>query len=204
MSGGWKRPIVNGGVVLFALWPIAQLALVARYDVNPWKLGGFGMYSTPQLGCYFVMFGRAAGATEWVEIDDLPPELEEPLDDYLRLRRGIRELAEPDGIARLILERRPALERLAIEVRQLELDRRTGWIEERIYRYEYGREYEEARCRVHTQPAKVPACGPLLTQRRPHGRNADGRRSRGASRGRCPHRGRVPPGRGDRGDDLRG
>ena len=42
-----KRRLVAAGLLLFALWPPLHFALVRRYDVDPWKLFGFAMYSVP-------------------------------------------------------------------------------------------------------------------------------------------------------------
>ena len=61
-------------LVFVALWPFVHLGLVARYEINPWKLGGFAMYTTPVPPVQVVLFeqGRAGGMTP---IDErlLPP-----------------------------------------------------------------------------------------------------------------------------------
>lgn len=53
---GWSvhKAIVVGFVVLHSAWIILHLNLVSRELINPWKLGGYGMYTTadPQSGLH--------------------------------------------------------------------------------------------------------------------------------------------------------
>ena len=48
----WKRVLLQAGLVAFALWPAVHIGLVKGYDLNPWKLAGWGMYSAPQIPCH--------------------------------------------------------------------------------------------------------------------------------------------------------
>mgnify|MGYP001616078877 CR=1 FL=1 len=62
MSAHAKTTVVAGALAALTLWPLVHLWLVARYDVSPWKLAGWGMYSAPRsrsLG--MEVFGRPAG-----------------------------------------------------------------------------------------------------------------------------------------------
>ena len=42
-----------------ALWPIGHAALVARYDVDPWKLAGWAMYTRPTPPLLVALFTTA-------------------------------------------------------------------------------------------------------------------------------------------------
>ena len=45
---GWsiRKGILVGLVVLHSVWIVVHLNLVSRDLINPWKLGGYGMYTT--------------------------------------------------------------------------------------------------------------------------------------------------------------
>ncbi len=47
-SAGWsvRKAIMVGLVVLHSVWIVIHLNLVSRDLINPWKLGGYGMYTT--------------------------------------------------------------------------------------------------------------------------------------------------------------
>ncbi len=45
--GRARAAAAAGLVALVALWPIAHVVLVRKFDLNPWKLGGFAMYAVP-------------------------------------------------------------------------------------------------------------------------------------------------------------
>ena len=59
---------MNGLRVVMTIWPLAHIGLVFAYDVSPWKLAGWGMYSAPRMDSYGMeIYGGPAG----------PPALEQ-------------------------------------------------------------------------------------------------------------------------------
>lgn len=45
---GWslRKATIVGLVVLHSAWIVFHMILVSRELINPWKLGGYGMYTT--------------------------------------------------------------------------------------------------------------------------------------------------------------
>jgi hypothetical protein len=131
-----KRRIVVAGLVLFALWPAVHRALVAAFDVNPWKLGGWAMYTRPhfppELRLYVL---RGDGERE---IARLTPWERTLADELAERRYTIGELASPDALARALLERTRG-DGVAIELRTRFLDPVTARIGERVERRELRR-----------------------------------------------------------------
>jgi hypothetical protein len=133
-----KRAVVHSWLVAFAVWPAVHIALVQVWDVNPWKLMGWGMYAAPQMPAELRISGaRPDGST--VSLTDLPEELDAEECAFLRARLGLGSLARPARLARAILDRDPSLDGVTIEVDQPWLSRRTGLIEVRTSGYTYRR-----------------------------------------------------------------
>ncbi len=57
---GWpvQKIILLGLVVIHTAWIVIHLNLVAREQINPWKLGGYGMYTTPHPRPVMSLFDR--------------------------------------------------------------------------------------------------------------------------------------------------
>ena len=126
-------------LVAFAIWPAIQLGLVAVYDVNPWKLAGWGMYSAPQLPAKVQVLCRAPDAVGVYELGSIRPELEPEFRRFLRMRRSLRRLVRPDRFARAVLDHYAAIEGVDVVVVQPVMNRHTGMIEERSTVYSYDR-----------------------------------------------------------------
>jgi hypothetical protein len=134
-----KRTIVHGWLIGFALWPAVHIGLVKRWDVNPWKLMGWGMYAAPQMPAELRITGSLPDGSGFALADELTEELAAEQYDFLRTRLGLGDLARPERLARAILDRNAALDGVTIEVDQPKLSRRTGIIEVRTTRYTYRR-----------------------------------------------------------------
>jgi hypothetical protein len=135
----FKRRLVYLALVALAVWPALHIGLVLRYDVNAWKLAGWGMYSTPQLAAYVRVSGLTPDEIGVYELRSIRPALQPARDEFLERRRGLRKLVEPDGFAHALLEHYTALDGVIIEVVQPTLNPRTGMIEETSVTYEYRR-----------------------------------------------------------------
>jgi hypothetical protein len=133
------RTAVNLALVFFALWPLGHLALVRAYDVNPWKLAGWGMYTTPQFTPLVSIECLTPDAIGRYELGSVHPDWQDELDDFVRRRRGLGRLARPDALGRRLLAVYPAILGVEITVERPFLDRRKGMVESATETYFYGR-----------------------------------------------------------------
>ena len=131
--------MVNIALAFCALWPAVQMALVARYGVNPWKLAGWGMYAAPQLTPLVSVECLTPDTVGRYELLTVQPEWERELAEFVQRRRGLGRLARPDRLGRRLLEVNPAVTGVEITVEQPVLDRRTGMIEGQTSTYRYDR-----------------------------------------------------------------
>ena len=134
-----KRNLVHAALVVFTAWPVIHLGLVKRYDVNPWKLAGWGMYSAPQLPSYVQITCLTPDSVGSYELRSLRADLEAELQKFLLLRRHLGRLVEPDEFARALLDYYPTIDGVDIAVLEPVLNPGTGMIEEQSATYEYRR-----------------------------------------------------------------
>jgi hypothetical protein len=104
--------------------------LCQRYDVSPWKLAGWGMYSAPRprtLG--MEVWGRdaATGSDEQLRLPT--PALTAEGAAFLERWRWLGRLARPDRFATAVLAARPGWSHLRIEAYRSHLDPRTGMVD---------------------------------------------------------------------------
>jgi hypothetical protein len=131
--------VVYAFLLAFALWPLVHIGLVKRYDVNPWKLAGWGMYSAPQLPAWLQLSALTSDSVGVYELQTIQPALQPAVDDFLRRRRGLRQLVVPDSLAQETLDYYPGIDGVRIVVVQPFLNPHNGMIEERTTTYEYRR-----------------------------------------------------------------
>jgi hypothetical protein len=136
---GFKRIVLYVGLLVFTIWPVAQIGLVKRHDVNPWKLAGWGMYSAPQLPGDVRVLCHTPDAVGTYELRTIQPELQPVLLSFLQRRLGLGRLAEPDELARALFDFYPAIDGVSIDVLQPVLDRHTGMIVEETSTYSFPR-----------------------------------------------------------------
>ena len=134
-----KQAVVHAALVALTVWPALHIGMVKLYDVNPWKLAGWGMYSAPQLPSYVQITCLTPDSVGSYELGSLQPELEPELQEFLLLRRHLGRLVEPDEFARALLDYYPAIDGVDIAVLEPVLNPRTGMIEEQSATYEYRR-----------------------------------------------------------------
>jgi hypothetical protein len=96
--------MVHAGLIVLTVWPVVHLGLVWRYDVNPWKLAGWGMYSAPQLPGEVQVFCLTPDVVGRYELRTIQPDLQPALRAFQRSRLGLGRLAGPDGFARALLD----------------------------------------------------------------------------------------------------
>ncbi len=122
-----RRVGVLAVLALVALWPLAHRAIVARYDVNPWKLGGFAMYTTYrtwQVG----LFDAKGKQLRPIDPRSLPVSARQAILDFRAQRSAIGTFARPTAMARAVFDARPDLDRMLVVVERFALDPETGRI----------------------------------------------------------------------------
>lgn len=108
------------------LWPLVHRALVERYDINPWKLGGFAMYTTPTPPVLVVALEGRQGALKPVDETALPDTARRALRDFRADRHALGELQTAEGVGRALLNARPDLDWVVVAVQRMKLDRQTA------------------------------------------------------------------------------
>ena len=140
----FQRNLVHAALVVFTAWPAIHLVLVKGYDVNPWKLAGWGMYSAPQLPSYVQITCLTPDNVGRYELGSLQPELEPALQEFLLARRHLGRLVGPDALARALLDYYPAIDGVEIAILEPVLNPRTGMIEEQSETHEFRRVQESS------------------------------------------------------------
>jgi hypothetical protein len=106
---------------LVALWPLVHRCLVARFDWNPWKLGGFAMYAARPIAVA-ALFEAKGGHLQTVDESALPADVRGVLAEFRSERQTWGRLRRPDDVARAVFAARPELEHLLVVVQRLDLD----------------------------------------------------------------------------------
>ena len=128
-AGRAKRTIVNALLVVMTIWPLVHIGLVFAYDLSPWKLAGWGMYSAPRMDSYGMeVYGGAAGAASLEQITAPSESLRLTANAFLESFRWLRGLASPEPLVRAVWAEQPSWQRVRIVVHQTEVDRATGMI----------------------------------------------------------------------------
>lgn len=122
-----------------ALWPLAHRALVARLELDPWKLSGFAMYTTPSLPVLAGVLAPRDGKIELVDEAALPVAARDALARFRLERLALGRLRRPDDVARALLAARPDLAGCAVLVQRTTLDPRTAYVRRRSEAFAYDR-----------------------------------------------------------------
>ncbi len=132
-----KQRTVLAALVLFSIWPVVQIALVKAYDVNPWKLAAWGMYSAPQIPAELQLYRRTgAGAYEaW----NLPATAVPVARRFLQRRLGLGQLAQPRALGEALLHEWPDATEVKVDVIQPKLDPTSGMIRDETSSFAYER-----------------------------------------------------------------
>ncbi|HEY8518164.1 MAG TPA: hypothetical protein VIS07_21855 [Candidatus Binatia bacterium] len=135
----WKARTALASVALVALWPLCHRALVAWLDVNPWKLGGFAMYTTATPPLLIGLFSERDGRLGLIEPSTLPLDAQRLLERFERERHALGDLRSPDDVAQRVLAARPDVERLVVVVQRMALDPQSARMTAHKRSYTYAR-----------------------------------------------------------------
>jgi hypothetical protein len=118
-----KRRLVGGFLIAFGLWPLVHWGLVRVYDVDPWKLAGWAMYTAPgAMKTVRVTRIERGGGFETLDFARYGPEEQRAVDRFRERRRVLGRLASSEPLARTMLALHPDWEGVAISVLSLKLD----------------------------------------------------------------------------------
>ena len=117
----WRSRALAGLLLFVALWPILHRVLVARYELNPWRLGGFAMYST-YVKTIVALAEPTEGGLRPLAEASLDPESLAVLERFRQDRSVLGRLRPPHDVARAVFRERPELRRLVVVVQRLALD----------------------------------------------------------------------------------
>ncbi len=126
-------------LVWAGLWPFAHWALVAQYDINPWKLGGWAMYASPKPPVMVAAFREADGSLQVLDERAFAEPAREALERFRIRRHALGKLVEPEEPARAILAEQAALPKVTILVQTYYLSTESARMRSTIDRYSYDR-----------------------------------------------------------------
>jgi len=122
-----KRSLVHGALLLLAVWPAVHIGLAWRWDLSPWKLGGWGMYATPRFGLVGMeVYGRGTPEGAWLQVTAPSPAARDAATAFLEQHRWLRRLASPAALAAALRADHPEWTELRVVVSYPVLDRGTG------------------------------------------------------------------------------
>jgi hypothetical protein len=138
LSARAKGRVLAAALCALTLWPAVHIYLVKRYDLSPWKLGGWGMYSSPRFAMLGMeVYGRGRAAPAWTKLADPSAELRDSATEFLERYRWLRRLSRPDRVVRGAMAAHPEWSELKVSVFQPALDKRSGMVVLKQVDYEY-------------------------------------------------------------------
>ena len=124
---------------LFMVWPAVHRVVVAVYNTNAWKLGGFAMYATPPARTS-VSTVEKRGSQQTILLDSaLPPTLVQQRRLYNIRRSVLGLLLPPDALAEAYFEARLDVDHIEVVITREMLSASTARIERRESIYVYDR-----------------------------------------------------------------
>lgn len=117
-----QRRVALAILAFVAVWPLLHRGLVARFGINPWKLAGWAMYTTPVVPTIVVLLREEGGKLTVLDERTLPAEAAEALQRYRDARTAWGTLVAPEPLARAVFEAQPGLEHLVVATQKLTLD----------------------------------------------------------------------------------
>lgn len=141
MTTRTKTAVVATALTALTVWPLVHLWLVARYDVSPWKLAGWGMYSAPRsrsLG--MEVFGRPRGGGPLDHLSQPATDARALAGVYLERHRWLRKLVRPTALAEAVAASRSDWDEVKVAVFEPALDPTSGMIVMSILVHRYVRD----------------------------------------------------------------
>lgn len=121
-----KRRLVIVGLVVFTFWPLVHRALVARYDVNPWKLCGLAMFCVPNPQTEVHVFDGSGALVRSIPRERVTPADLAAVQEFRVHRNLMGRLVSHRSLARTILREHPEIDRVVIRIVTKRVDRETA------------------------------------------------------------------------------
>ena len=129
MSLARKTVIVHGVLLALTAWPLVHIGLVWRYDLSPWKLAGWGMYTTPRFGLIGMeVFGHDPQADTWEQLTTPSTTVQHVATTFLEQHRWLRGLASAATLVQTVAADQTNWDRLRIVVSYPAIDLATGQV----------------------------------------------------------------------------
>lgn len=140
-TGGasWRERVAVAAIAFVAFWPLVHRGLVAAYDVNPWKLGGWAMYTAATPPVLVVAFEPRGEGGVPIDRTRLPVYAQQALQRFELRRHVLGNLHRPDEFAAHLLRARSDLPEVVILVQRMVLDPETARMTARTMHYTYDR-----------------------------------------------------------------
>jgi len=141
-----KRAVVGVWLIAFAVWPLAQHALVTAYELDPSKFAGWATLAAPVFAPNVVLFRielHGARTLNDIQAAKISPgqwseELRRLHKEYATARANFGRLTPPpERLGRKLLEEHNETGMVLVAVQTRRLDRTSGRIEADIEKYVY-------------------------------------------------------------------
>jgi hypothetical protein len=131
-----KKRIFLGVLCAFLFWPFIHYAVVRRWHLDPWRFGGFAMYTRPPSTVTVRFSGRIGDRPLTPDVLRAALGAESSrVDELLRRRKLWGDLATPEDVARLALSRLPGLTQLVITLVTIDLEPGNDHLSYSVSRY---------------------------------------------------------------------
>ena len=125
--------------LLFIVWPAIHRVVVAVYDTNAWRLGGFAMYATPPARTRVSVVEKRGRQETILSEGALPDTLVEQQRLYGIRRSVLGLLLPPDALAEAYFQAHPHVDHIEVVITREMLSATTARIERRESTYVYDR-----------------------------------------------------------------
>jgi hypothetical protein len=132
-----KKRAILALLLLIAVWPLVHRVLVMRFEMNPWKLGGFAMYAGAVPPLRVTVFHDSARGVVPLDERRLPAAVRQRLRQFRIERHALGQFRSADDAGRAILSALPEQEWVVISVQRLTLDPATARMRASRKRYRY-------------------------------------------------------------------
>lgn len=132
---------MTGLATLFAVWPLVHMALQVRYELSPWKLGGWGMYAEPRFdNVGMEIYGRESSTGDFAQLTSPTPAEHSAGTRFLESHRWLRRLAPQGRLVRAVFDAHPRWTEIDVVVFQPHMDAVTGMIDTGRHSYRHRRD----------------------------------------------------------------
>jgi hypothetical protein len=133
------------GLLLFvAIWPLLHRGLVAEFQLNPWKLGGFAMYATATPPLRVTVFRNTSDGVAPLDERRLPAAIREELMRFRIRRHALGRLHSADDVGRSILAALPEIDWIVVSIQRMTIDPETARMRSSRNRYRYSKDSEQS------------------------------------------------------------